>query len=151
MANGKANLMGAPPLLRAIMWKKVPGKWIQEGQAKTRHIGNCPECHAWHGHSNRTCPHFRERKKRAGPEGPAPICASVRFSRQSVVPQSISSAPPSVFVSQVLSVHVLGALPAFSASAEFVEIQLSGGSDIDAYLYKPSGKGPYPAVIVLHH
>ncbi len=46
---------------------------------------------------------------------------------------------------------VAGAVVAFSASAEFVEIKLSDGSDIDAYLYKPSGKGPYPAVIVLHH
>ncbi len=50
-----------------------------------------------------------------------------------------------------VGVFVLGALVAFSASAEFVEIKLSDGSDIDAYLYKPSGKGPYPAVIVLHH
>ncbi len=40
---------------------------------------------------------------------------------------------------------------AFSASAEFVEIKLSDGADIDAHLYKPSGKGPYPGVIVLHH
>ncbi len=50
-----------------------------------------------------------------------------------------------------LGVFVLGAVVAFSASAEFIEIDLSDGSDIDAYLYMPSGKGPYPAVIVLHH
>ena len=50
-----------------------------------------------------------------------------------------------------ISIIVLGALSAFSASAEFVEIKLPDGGDVDAYLYKPSGKGPYPAVIVLHH
>lgn len=43
------------------------------------------------------------------------------------------------------------ALAAFPASAEFIEIELPDGADLDAYLYKPSGKGPYPGVIVLHH
>lgn len=62
------------------------------------------------------------------------------------------SVPRSIFQAILtVGVFVLGALVAFSASAEFVEIKLSDGSDIDAYLYKPSGKGPYPAVIVLHH
>ena len=62
------------------------------------------------------------------------------------------SVPRSIFHAILtVGVFVLGALVAFSASAEFVEIKLSDGSDIDAYLYKPSGKGPYPAVIVLHH
>ncbi len=42
-------------------------------------------------------------------------------------------------------------LAGFSASAEFIEIKLPDDSDVDAYLYKPSAKGPYPAVIVLHH
>ncbi len=46
---------------------------------------------------------------------------------------------------------MLGALTACSTSAGFVEIKLSDGSDIDAYLHRPSGKGLYPAVIVLHH
>lgn len=30
-------------------------------------------------------------------------------------------------------------------------VKLPDGSIIGTYLYKPSGKGPYPAVIVLHH
>ena len=42
-------------------------------------------------------------------------------------------------------------LAAFPASAEFIELKLPDGDDVDAYLYKPSGKGPFPAVIVLHH
>ena len=46
---------------------------------------------------------------------------------------------------------MLGAVVAFSASAEFVEIKLPDGSVMETFLYKPSGKGPYPAVIVLHH
>ena len=46
-----------------------------------------------------------------------------------------------------VGVFVLNALPAFSASADFLEIPLPDGSDIDTYLYKPWGKGPYPAVI----
>jgi len=50
-----------------------------------------------------------------------------------------------------VGVFVLGALVVFSASAEFIELELPDGADVDAYLYKPSGKGPYPAVIVLHH
>ena len=62
------------------------------------------------------------------------------------------SVPRSIFQAILtLGVFVLGAVAAFSASAEFIEIELAGGADIDAYLYKPSGKGPYPAVIVLHH
>jgi len=48
-----------------------------------------------------------------------------------------------------VGVFVLNALPAFFVSAEFLEIELPDGSDIDTYLYKPSGKGPYPAVIVV--
>jgi len=46
---------------------------------------------------------------------------------------------------------LLVGLTAFPASAEFVEIKLPDGAEVDAYLYKPSGKGPYPGVIVLHH
>jgi len=42
-------------------------------------------------------------------------------------------------------------LVAFPAAAGFIEIELPDGADVDAYLYKPSGKGPFPAVIVLHH
>ncbi len=62
------------------------------------------------------------------------------------------SVPRSIFLAILtLGVFVLGAVVAFSASAEFVEIELPDGTDIDTYLYKPSGKGPYPAVIVLHH
>ncbi len=62
------------------------------------------------------------------------------------------SIPSSLFHAILtIGVLVLGALVAFSASAEFIEIKRSDGSDIDAYLYKPSGKGRYPAVIVLHH
>ncbi len=30
-------------------------------------------------------------------------------------------------------------------------IKLSDGSEMETFLYKPSGKGPYPAVIILHH
>ena len=30
-------------------------------------------------------------------------------------------------------------------------IKLPDDSILDSYLYKPSGKGPYPAVIGLHH
>ncbi len=62
------------------------------------------------------------------------------------------SIPRSIFHAILtVGVFVLGALTAFSTSAEFIEIELSGGSDMDAYLHRPSGKGPYPAVIVLHH
>lgn len=50
-----------------------------------------------------------------------------------------------------VGVFVVGVVVAFSASAEFIEIERSDGADVAAYLYKPSGKGPYPAVIVLHH
>ena len=46
---------------------------------------------------------------------------------------------------------VLSALIAFSASAETIEIELSDGAPpIRAYIYKPSGKGPFPGVFVLH-
>ncbi len=62
------------------------------------------------------------------------------------------SIPRSIFHAILtVGVLVLGALVAGCALGEFVEIKLSDGSDVDAYLYKPSGKGPYPAVIVLHH
>ena len=50
-----------------------------------------------------------------------------------------------------VGVFVFSALVAFSASAEFIKIKVSDGADIEAYLYKPSGKGPYPGVFVLHH
>ncbi len=42
-------------------------------------------------------------------------------------------------------------LAAFPASAEFIKIKLPDGAEVEAYLYKPSGKGPNPGVIVLHH
>ena len=62
------------------------------------------------------------------------------------------SVPRSIFQAILtVGVFVLGALVAFSASAEFVKIKLPDGSIIGTYLYKPSGKGSYPAVIVLHH
>ncbi len=62
------------------------------------------------------------------------------------------SVPKSIFQAmRIVSIFLLGVLITFSASAEFVEIKLPDDSDMDAYLYKPSGKGPYPAVIVLHH
>ena len=44
----------------------------------------------------------------------------------------------------MVCVFVLGVLIAFSASAEYVEIELPDGSEMGSYLYKPSGKGPYP-------
>ena len=37
------------------------------------------------------------------------------------------------------------------ASCQTTGIKLSDGSVMEAFLYKPSGKGPFPAVIVLHH
>ena len=40
-------------------------------------------------------------------------------------------------------------LAGFPASAKPLKIRLSDGSRISTYLYKPKGKGPYPAVIVL--
>lgn len=62
------------------------------------------------------------------------------------------SIPRSIFpIILPVIVIVLVVLSPFSTSAEMVEIKLSDGSDIDAHLYKPSGKGPYPGVIVLHH
>lgn len=60
--------------------------------------------------------------------------------------------PSSIFQAMLtVGVFVLGTLTAFSSVAEFIEIQRSDGAHVAAYLYKPSGKGPYPAVIVLHH
>lgn len=59
--------------------------------------------------------------------------------------------PKSIFLAmRVVSVFVLSTLTAFSASAEFIDIKLSDDSVLETFLYKPSGKGPYPAVIVLH-
>lgn len=62
------------------------------------------------------------------------------------------SVPKSIFRA-VLAAGVLafGVVAAFPASAEFIEIQLPDGADVDAYLYKPTAKGPHPGVIVLHH
>ena len=50
----------------------------------------------------------------------------------------------------MFSVFVLGTMTAFSAWADHGEIKLLDGSSVEHYLYKPSGKGPYPAVIVQH-
>ena len=63
------------------------------------------------------------------------------------------SVPRSIFHAVLtLGVFVLGAVVAFSASAEFVEIELSDGAPpVGAHLYKPSGKEPHPGVFDLHH
>ena len=47
---------------------------------------------------------------------------------------------------------LIAGLVGCSASAEFIEIELSDGAPpVGAHLYKPSGKGPHPGVFVLHH
>ena len=62
------------------------------------------------------------------------------------------SAQRSIFhATLTVGIFVLSALVAFSTSAEFIKIKLSDGAEIEAYLYKPSGPGPYPGVFVLHH
>lgn len=60
------------------------------------------------------------------------------------VPKSI------IQVMRMVSVFVLGALTAFSAWADHGEIKLQDGFSVEHYLYKPSKKGVYPAVIVQH-
>ena len=60
--------------------------------------------------------------------------------------------PKSIFLAtRVVSIFVLSILAAFSAWAEYVETKLPDTSTVVHYLYKPSDKGVYPAVIVLHH
>ncbi len=60
--------------------------------------------------------------------------------------------PKSNFLAmRVVSVFVLSTLTTFSAWAENVENKLPDGTTVVHHLYKPSGKGVYPAVIVLHH
>ena len=60
------------------------------------------------------------------------------------------SAQRSIFhATLTVGIFVLSALVAFSTSAEFIKIKLSDGAEIEAYLYKPSGPGPYPGVFVL--
>ena len=57
------------------------------------------------------------------------------------------SVPRSIFQALLtLGVFVLASCQTTGAG-----VKLPDGSIIGTYLYKPSGKGPYPAVIVLHH
>ena len=35
--------------------------------------------------------------------------------------------------------------------AETITIRSDKGDDIEAYLARPLGRGPYPAVVVIHH
>lgn len=46
---------------------------------------------------------------------------------------------------------MVGILLLASCQTTGAGIKLPDGSVVGTYLYKPSGKGPYPAVIVLHH